>query len=202
MANLITASRLLLLGLVVAMLYQPPVWWQLLTVPVLIVMFVTDALDGYVARKQGQASQLGAFLDIAADRIVEYVLWIVMAHLHLVSVVVPLIVVVRGTLVDTVRSGAASGSGKQPFDTLNSPLNRWLVGGRFMRIFYAVIKAHAFCWLALIHPLPVLAAAFWANWGWLMVLIGNLFVWTSVVLCLVRGIPVLVEFVRSQRRAS
>ena len=43
MANLITVSRLLLLAMVVALLYQPAGWWQLVAVPLLILMFVTDA---------------------------------------------------------------------------------------------------------------------------------------------------------------
>ena len=72
MANLITLSRLLLLIVVVVIAYQPEhPWWQLANVPLLIFLFVTDGLDGYVARKRGEASVFGAMFDIAGDRIVE-----------------------------------------------------------------------------------------------------------------------------------
>src|SRR4029453_19029077 len=83
MANLITLSRLLLLFVVVAIAYQPPTWLKLIDIPLLIFVFVTDGLDGYVARRRGEASQFGAMFDIAVDRIVELSLWVVFTHLDL-----------------------------------------------------------------------------------------------------------------------
>jgi len=74
MANLITLSRLLLLFVVVAIAYQPSSWLKLIDVPLLIFVFVTDGLDGYVARKRRETSQFGAMFDIAVDRIVELTL--------------------------------------------------------------------------------------------------------------------------------
>ena len=53
MANLITLSRLLLLIAVVAIAYRQPLsLLHFINVPLLIVVFVTDGLDGYVARKR------------------------------------------------------------------------------------------------------------------------------------------------------
>ncbi|MCA0269008.1 MAG: hypothetical protein LCH53_07300 [Bacteroidetes bacterium] len=39
-----------------------------------------------VARKLGEASLLGSVLDIASDRIVEAVRWVVFAHLGLIPI--------------------------------------------------------------------------------------------------------------------
>ena len=107
MANLITLSRLLLLILVVIIAYRPPSLLQLLNVPLLILVFVTDGLDGYVARRRNETSQFGAMFDIAGDRIVELTMWIVLAHLQLVPIWVPIVFVVRGTIVDAIRASSA-----------------------------------------------------------------------------------------------
>ncbi len=79
MANLVTLSRLLLLLIVVWLFYQPPTPWQFASFLLIILIFVSDGLDGYIARKRGETSLFGALFDIAGDRIVELTLWIVAA---------------------------------------------------------------------------------------------------------------------------
>jgi CDP-diacylglycerol--glycerol-3-phosphate 3-phosphatidyltransferase len=202
MANLITLSRLVLLIAVVAIAYQQPSsLLHFINVPLLIVVFVTDGLDGYVARKRNEASLFGAMFDIAGDRIVELTMWIVLADLNLVPIWVPLVFVIRGTIVDTIRSGQTATHQQSPFAMMETPLGKWLVAGKFMRIFYAVLKAHAFCWLLFIQPMPALFPGFWSSWGGLMAGIGAVLVYLSVAVCLARGLPVIIEFIYSERHA-
>ena len=201
MANLITLSRLLLLIVVVVIAYRPPGLFQLINVPLLILVFVTDAIDGYVARKLHETSQFGAMFDIAGDRIVELTMWIVLAHLEMVPIWVPLVFVVRGTIVDAIRASQISSRRESPFALMETALGKWLVAGRFMRALYAVVKATAFCWLLLLQPLPVVAPAAWAEFGAIGIAIGEGLVLIAVALCLVRGLPVIVEFIYSERRA-
>jgi CDP-diacylglycerol--glycerol-3-phosphate 3-phosphatidyltransferase len=200
MANLITLSRLLLLFVVVFIAYQPSSWLKLLDVPLLIFVFVTDGLDGYVARKRHETSQFGAMFDIAVDRIVELTLWVVFAHLALAPVWVPLVFVVRGSIVDAIRAQQATSVRGSPFDVMRSSVARFLVAGRFMRAFYAVMKAIAFCWLLLMQPLPDLMPTIWMQWSWLLNAVTALLIWFIVALCLARGVPVIVEFIAEQRR--
>lgn len=199
MANLITLGRLILLFVVVAIAYQPSSTFQLINVPLLIVVFVADAIDGYVARRLNETSVLGAMFDIASDRIVEYTLWIIFADLDLVPIWVPLIFVFRGTIVDTIRSGHVRAEGESPFAMMRSTIGKWLVGGTFMRIFYAVIKAVAFCWLALIQPLATITPEFWVEWSLVLVGVSKVLVYLAVGLCLVRGLPVIIELVYAGR---
>jgi CDP-diacylglycerol--glycerol-3-phosphate 3-phosphatidyltransferase len=70
-----------------------------------------------------------------------------------------------------------------------------------MRALYAVVKATAFCWLLLLQPLPTLAPEAWRDFGDIGIAVGQGLVMVAVVLCLVRGLPVIVEFVYSERRA-
>jgi len=201
MPNLITLSRLLLLVLVVVSAWQPPAWWQFLNVPLLILLFVTDGLDGWVARRRGETSLFGALFDIASDRIVELTLWIVLADPGLVPLWVPLLFVIRGVLVDTIRSSQAATHQASPFSMIESPLGRFIVAGRFMRVFYAVVKAHAFCWLLLLLPMPALLPGFWADWGGVLRGIGHVLVGLSVALCVLRALPVIAEFIYTERRS-
>lgn len=208
MANLITLSRLLLLILVVFIAYRGTLLDQFINVALLIFVFVTDGLDGYVARKRNETSVFGAMFDIAGDRVVELTMWIVLTDLTywttstaLVPIWVPLVFVIRGTIVDTIRANQVTESHRSPFDNIRSRLGRWIVGGKFMRIFYAVLKAHAFCWLLLIRPLPSATPAFWDDWGWLLVGIGDAMVYLAVLICIARSLPVVVEFVYDQRHS-
>ena len=76
MANVITVSRLLPLTVVVILLYLHGPAFQLAAVPLILILLLMDLLDGIVARRLGQVSKLGSALDIAMDRLVEFVMWV------------------------------------------------------------------------------------------------------------------------------
>lgn len=193
MANYITAGRCLLLFVVVLIVYSGNPSLQLFNAPLVLLMISLDGLDGYVARKRGEESVFGATFDIAADRIVENVLWVVLAHQGFIGVWVPILFIVRGDMVDAIRShGAAQGTAA--FDMLRSPLARFLVAGRFMRGFYATIKAITFAWILLWQPFPVLMPEFWAQWSFSIEMISLILVVISASLCIIRGLPVIAEF--------
>jgi CDP-diacylglycerol--glycerol-3-phosphate 3-phosphatidyltransferase len=199
MANLVTLSRLLLLLVVVWIFYLPPTPWALANFVLIILVFVSDGLDGYIARKRNEASLFGALFDIAGDRIVEMTLWIVAADRDLVPIWVPLVFIMRGVIVDTIRSSYAAAQGVAPFAVMRSPIGKFIVAGKFMRVFYAVCKAAAFAGLALQRPGPEFLPTFWSQIGWLPTGLTYLFVYLSVVLCVARGWPVIAEFVYAQK---
>jgi CDP-diacylglycerol--glycerol-3-phosphate 3-phosphatidyltransferase len=199
MANLITLARLLLLIIVVLIAYQPFTVWHLVNVALLIFVFVSDGLDGYVARKRNEASVFGAMFDIASDRITELVMWIVLVDLDVVSVWVPLVFIIRGTIVDTIRANQVTSTEGAPFSMLQSPLGKWLVAGKFMRGFYATLKATTFCWLLLFRALPELWPELFRPWVPVFDTIGAILVYLSVFTCVIRGLPVVLEFVYQER---
>jgi CDP-diacylglycerol--glycerol-3-phosphate 3-phosphatidyltransferase len=199
MANLVTLSRLLLLLLVVWIFYLPPTPWALANFFLIILIFVSDGLDGYIARKRNETSLFGALFDIAGDRITELTLWIVAADTDLVPVWVPLVFIMRGVIVDTIRSSSAVAQGMAPFALMRSRIGKFIVAGKFMRTFYAVCKAAAFAGLALQAPGPVFLPALWGYAGWLLTGLTYFFVYLSVVLCIARGWPVVAEFVYTQK---
>jgi CDP-diacylglycerol--glycerol-3-phosphate 3-phosphatidyltransferase len=191
MANAITLMRLLLLLALVAMIYRAPPAWQLLNPPLVVLVIALDAVDGYVARRRGETSLFGSLFDIAVDRVVENVLWLVLAHRQLVPVWVPILFIVRGALVDTIRYSTHGA----PYDRLPSAWSRILVAGRGVRALYGTAKAATFAWLLALPAWRAEAPVWWAAWadevqGVTMGLIGM-----TVGLCLVRGLPVVIDFI-------
>lgn len=68
-ANILTLARIVMIPLVVVLFYLPYGWAMAATGTVFILAAITDSLDGYLARKLGQTSALGAFLDPVADKL-------------------------------------------------------------------------------------------------------------------------------------
>ena len=63
-----------------------------------------DGLDGFVARKFNISSKLGALLDIMGDRIVENVFWISFCALGWINASIPIVVLTRGIITDSLRT--------------------------------------------------------------------------------------------------
>jgi len=187
-ANLITVLRFPLLVVVVLLLYFGGTVGQLIDAPLIVALILMDSLDGIVARRRGEQTLIGSALDIAADRAVEIVLWVTYAHLRLVSVAIPLTVVIRGALTDSIRNVALQ-HGQSAHSMMRSSWGRWLVNSGTMRSSYAVVKAVAFTLLALALGLQTGGHAAWHG-VWIIASVAS---WIAVVLCIVRGLPVLIE---------
>ncbi len=201
MANGITTIRLLLLYVLVAMLYLVPAAWGLLNVVLLVIIFVLDGVDGYVARRRHEETTFGALYDIAADRVIELVLWIVLTNLGHTPVWVPIVFCSRGVLVDVVRTHAAA-RGATPYGMMHTRLGRWIVAGRFMRILYAAAKTAAFGWILLIAGWPEAQPELWSAHSTLLLAVQHALVCLAVALCVLRGVPVLYDAALSEFRKA
>jgi CDP-diacylglycerol--glycerol-3-phosphate 3-phosphatidyltransferase/cardiolipin synthase len=67
--NLLTLLRILLIPVLVVLFFLPLHWSHIATAVVFVLAALTDLLDGYLARRLGQVSPLGAFLDPVADKL-------------------------------------------------------------------------------------------------------------------------------------
>ena len=199
MANLITVGRLIVLFIVVAMIYFGNVNVIGVSMVLIALVFASDGIDGWVARKRGSTSAFGAVLDIVGDRIVENVLWVLFAALDVIPLWVPFLVMTRGFIVDGLRSMSYA-EGMTAFGTHNmmrSPVTQWLTAGRFMRALFGYAKAIGFVFLTGYVGSREPAA----DGTWLGALYGNAVyafpgwaaVWVAVALTIVRGVPVIVD---------
>ena len=67
--NLLTLSRIFAVPILVFLLWRPTPIDYAITFVLYCIVGITDYLDGYLARAQGQISKLGQFLDPIADKI-------------------------------------------------------------------------------------------------------------------------------------
>jgi len=188
LANTITLARLPLLILLVALLFVPLWQVQMVGLGLLIILFLLDWFDGFVARLRHEVTEMGAVLDVALDRAVENILWITFMYLGLVPLWVPIVFLIRSFVVDGMR-GVALSRGKSGFGMMHSPWGRFLVASRFMRAFYGLAKAVVFCQLYLTHALALKDPRVLVTWQPL----NQTLILLAVGLCVLRGIPVILD---------
>jgi CDP-diacylglycerol---glycerol-3-phosphate 3-phosphatidyltransferase len=201
--NLITLIRVFLAFISIAM-FRAGAYASVAALGLLVVVLALDGVDGYVARRSGQTSDAGAAFDIAADRIVESMYWIFFASAGLVTFWIPVIVIARGGFTDFLRMIAFT-QGQTAFGEktmMRSWWGRMLVGSRWSRAAYGIVKCAAFfalgLWLVLSNA-PEWQTAIAGQAPVLMsgVRIGAIALAVSaVVFCVVRGVPVLIEGLR------
>jgi CDP-diacylglycerol--glycerol-3-phosphate 3-phosphatidyltransferase len=68
--NALTWLRILMIPAIVVLFYLPYWWAGPAACAAFALAGITDSLDGYYARKLGQTSRLGAFLDPVADKLI------------------------------------------------------------------------------------------------------------------------------------
>jgi CDP-diacylglycerol--glycerol-3-phosphate 3-phosphatidyltransferase len=188
-ANAVALGRALLAFVVVALLYRGRELYVGACVLTLVAIWM-DALDGWVARRFGEVSRFGAVLDILTDRVVELTYWIAFAALGWIPVWVPIVVAARGLLVDGARALAFERglTAFGPTTMMTSPIGRLLVASRASRNAYGAAKALAFALLILASAAGVAPAA-----RAILLPAAYACVYLAVALCVVRGVPVLLE---------
>ena len=68
--NTLTWLRILMIPAILVLFYLPYWWADPAACAAFALAGITDTLDGYYARKLGQTSRLGAFLDPVADKLI------------------------------------------------------------------------------------------------------------------------------------
>lgn len=205
-ANLITLFRVFLLIVVFVCLSRDGLHGHIAAFFLTILLIALDGVDGMVARHFHQESEFGSVFDIVVDRIVESCFWIFFAARGIIPAWFPMIIVSRGFLTDAMRSVALS-HGMTAFGSKSlhtSKLGSFLVTSRFSRGFYGVIKVFSFLFLIAIDGtrLQGLPQLIGSDYRQDIIIVGYVVIYCTMILCVVRGIPVLVESRRFLRPGS
>ncbi len=109
---LLTWARIVLIPLFVGVFYLSPkvlsVHEQALAATLIfIVAALTDWLDGWLARKLGQTSAFGAFLDPVADKLMVAAALIVLVQIDRVDAVIAIIIIGRELAISALREWMA-----------------------------------------------------------------------------------------------
>lgn len=98
--NLLTISRLLIIPIIIIVFYLPIQTAHYLATGLFILASLTDWLDGYLARRWGQVTVFGAFLDPVADKVlVATALLLLVGAKEIDYITVPAIVIVGREIV-------------------------------------------------------------------------------------------------------
>lgn len=183
------------------------------TLLLIAVMFILDAIDGFVSinsRSGGKVSiadyikaslfgdptakqkiakfkkmpgsQYGARLDIAGDRVVEYVFWILFTYLQIIPLAILLLIVIRHSYVDALMGSKGTSS------KMKSRLSRILYSSNASRLGINVTKGVAFGYFALIYATSNV-------FGWYLIL-GYALIAILFVYIMLRGIAEIYEATR------
>ncbi len=196
-ANLITLFRMFLLIVVFACLSTDGLPGHFAAFFLTILLITLDGVDGMVARHFQQESEFGSVFDIVVDRIVESCFWIFFAARGIIPFWFPMIIVSRGFLTDAMRSVALS-RGMTAFGTRSLHKSRFgalLVSSRFSRGLYGVVKVFSFLFLIVINGLELQGIPEFLGQESRQTLMtaGYSTIYFTLILCILRGLPVLVE---------
>lgn len=103
--NILTLFRIGLIPVLVLLFFLPYDWTMLASAVVFAIGAFTDLVDGYVARVTGQTSELGAFLDPVADKLMVAVALTMLVQMHAtIWMTLPAVVIIcREILVSALR---------------------------------------------------------------------------------------------------
>lgn len=109
---ILTWSRIALIPLIVGIFYIPDSWLSqeaknLTATIIFIVAALTDAFDGYIARRYNMESAIGAFLDTSADKLMVCAAVIVLTAYRRIDLLIALIIVGREITVTALREWMA-----------------------------------------------------------------------------------------------
>jgi len=131
--NTLTLSRIVAIPLIVAAFYLPPVTASWTTFALFAYASATDYLDGMLARRWGQTTDFGRFLDPIADKLLVGAVLVMMIATGTISgagVIACLLILLRELLVSGLREFLA---GKQ----IQVPVSRvakWKTGVQLVAI--------------------------------------------------------------------
>ncbi len=107
--NLLTWLRVLAIPLLVGVYYLPvdPNLRDVIATALFVAAALTDWLDGWLARRMGQTSAFGAFLDPVADKLIVCTALVVLVHLDRTGALVAAIIIGREITISALREWMA-----------------------------------------------------------------------------------------------
>ncbi len=109
---ILTWARIAMIPMILGVFYVPdamlaPQWKNVTACALFTLAAITDGFDGYLARKYQQTTQLGAFLDPVADKLMVCAALVVLLTLGRIDEFVALIIIGREITVSALREWMA-----------------------------------------------------------------------------------------------
>jgi CDP-diacylglycerol--glycerol-3-phosphate 3-phosphatidyltransferase len=125
--NVITVSRMALTPFLFALPWFHGRWWSTVMGIAFLAVSLTDLLDGYLARLQGQESRIGKLLDPLADKLLVMTAFVMLVGVGRVPPwALPLVVAILAR--ELVVTGLRGIAGSQGVVIAASSLGKWKTG--------------------------------------------------------------------------
>ena len=105
--TILTISRIVLVAPVMILIFMDNLPAQITTIICFTLAALTDKLDGHLARKNKQVTDLGAFLDPLADKMLINLTFLALVVLNIMPVWMFAVILIRDFAVDGMRMAAA-----------------------------------------------------------------------------------------------
>jgi CDP-diacylglycerol--glycerol-3-phosphate 3-phosphatidyltransferase len=107
--NLLTWMRMLAIPLLVGVFFMPISQrsMNVAATTLFVAAAVTDWIDGWLARKLGQSTAFGAFLDPVADKLLVCAALVILVDLHRVDAIVAIVIIGREITISALREWMA-----------------------------------------------------------------------------------------------
>jgi CDP-diacylglycerol--glycerol-3-phosphate 3-phosphatidyltransferase len=107
--NTLTFGRILLIPVLVLVFYWPFPRHELAAAGIFAIASITDWFDGYLARKLGQMTAFGAFLDPVADKLMVCIALVLLVeqHDHLIFTLAAMVIIGREIVISALREWMA-----------------------------------------------------------------------------------------------
>tara|TARA_E500000331_G_scaffold154089_1_gene149785 strand:- start:83 stop:619 length:537 start_codon:yes stop_codon:yes gene_type:complete len=116
MANYITILRIFLIIPILILASPESSLFNWMALMLFVIAGITDHLDGYVARRTGSTSSLGALLDLLADKllIITSLFYLVSYESSIFLIIPSLIIIIREIVISSFRQFLAENQGHNP----------------------------------------------------------------------------------------
>ena len=173
--NALTLMRIVLVPLILVIMLTRLQGLEFLVLSLFWLASITDWLDGYLARRRGQMSSLGAMLDPLADKILVSSIFIAFVEIGLAPAWMVTIIVARELSITGLRSMAAT--------------QAFIMHARHLGKAKMVFQIVCISALLLGH-----------RFGPKLMVIGKATLWGVVLISLVSMLDYIIQFIRSSRR--
>ena len=173
--NTLTWLRIGAIPLIAFLFYMPYPWADPAAGLLFAVAGITDSLDGYLARRLGQTSRLGAFLDPVADKFLVCAALLILVHLGRVNALLALVIIGREIAISSLREWMAQIGASRSVAV--HMLGKWKTTMQMVAIPFLLFNGSLF---------GVIDTHLWGTW--LLVVAAVLTIW-SMVYYLQKAIP-------------
>ncbi len=107
LSNQLTIGRVVIIPLFIAAFYVPGLPGRWLSGSLFIIAAITDWLDGYLARKRGEVTAFGRFLDPVADKLLVAAALVLLVSADMAPAILAIIIIGREITIGALREWLA-----------------------------------------------------------------------------------------------